>query len=392
VIVLHKENTLQNGMIVYPIFPKSGYAAEKALTDFLDILKSTNHSIAYGILSKQENDISTTISGTVSGKKVAGYAGVSKSENTYIIYLSWTSPENFSAENQSFSRCVIKSYRKTVGRALVRLKSPNGYFETVAPAGWKIEDSANGATISHPDNEAGVFFSYVDFGGDPRAMTPDRAFNEFINLPCKSPGKPMTGEVCNILLQKPAGVFGTIRLPDFRDIMGRIWKTRGDEYEALLADNKTYVHGTTVVSVMDGQHVTGLHGYMIIVSTRLSSPANWPKYSAITDYIQSKMRVVRASEFITDRILPRNNMLDFNVITGWWNAKNARESERSANLQDAIMGFESYRTSSGTQYDVPLNSISYGNHPVYVEEQTGLLWNSITETPPLRYVPLIRDR
>ena len=39
-----------------------------------------------------------------------------------------------------------------------------------------------------------------------------------------------------------------------------------------------------------------------------------------------------AGEFITDRMLPKNNPLDSNVITGWWNARNARQSERSQNL------------------------------------------------------------
>jgi hypothetical protein len=392
VIVLYKDSALQSGFIVYPIIPKPNYPARKALIDFLNILKSTNSTIEYKSLSESANEITTQVTGSISGKAVAGYAGVARSENTFIIHVGWTSPDNLNAEYQKFCRCIVQSYKKTAGTALVKRASPNGYFETTAPVSWKIEDSANGAHVYHPQNEAGVVFSYVDFGGDPREMVPNRLFDEYINVPCKSPGRQAAGEVCNVLLQKPYTILGTIQLPNFRDVWGRTWKTRGDEYEALLADNKSIVHGTTLGSVMDGQHITGMHGWIIIMSTRLSSPQNWDKYSAITNFIQSRMRVLKASEFITDRILPKNNPLDSEVITGWRNARNARESERSANLQEAIMGVEAYSTSSGTRYEVPLNSIPAGNGRIWVDEQTGLVWNSAIETPPVNYVPLIRNR
>ena len=56
------------------------------------------------------------------------------------------------------------------------------------------------------------------------------------------------------------------------------------------------------------------------------------------------------------------------------------------------MGFETYRTSSGTKYEIPLNATPYGNNRTYVDEQTGQLWSSTIETPPMPYTSLIKVR
>jgi hypothetical protein len=91
---------------------------------------------------------------------------------------------------------------------------------------------------------------------------------------------------------------------------------------------------------------------------------------------------------ITQRILPRNNPYDSSTIMGHWAYKNRVDEELSGKRQETIMGYETYRTSTGERIDVPLNSIPGGNNPIYWNPQTQTIWNSTLQPPPSGYSQL----
>jgi hypothetical protein len=136
--------------------------------------------------------------------------------------------------------------------------------------------------------------------------------------------------------------------------------------------------------------ITGVYGWLIITSTRVSRPETWERNSAATAIIQDNIKIIKASELITQRILPRNNPYDSSTIMSSWEYKNRVDAELSGKRQEAIMGYEIYRMPNGERVDVPLNSIPGGNNPLYFNSQTGLTWNSTLEKPPQGYDPLKR--
>jgi hypothetical protein len=57
----------------------------------------------------------------------------------------------------------------------------------------------------------------------------------------------------------------------------------------------------------------------------------------------------------------------------------------SGKRREAIMGFETYRTSTGDRIDVPLNSIPRWNNPLYWNPRTQTIRNSTPQPPPQGY-------
>jgi hypothetical protein len=275
-------------------------------------------------------------------------------------------------------KCIVDSYQKAPGLALVRLKGT--YFETMAPKGWHIlEETSNSVNFKNPTGDAGVMCGYLDFGGDVQPMTIPRLF-ESVTKPCPPGQQPCFS------ITKSYSRLAAVDAPDFRDNLGRTWKARAEEFEATLIDaESTRVHGVLTGMVMGGQHITGLYGWIIATSTRISRPETWERNSAATAIVQENLKIIRASELITQRILPRNNPYDSSTIMGNWEYKNRVDSELSEKRQEAIMGYETFQTPTGEQVDIPLNSIPGGNNPLYYNPQTGLIWNSTLEPPPQGY-------
>jgi hypothetical protein len=180
--------------------------------------------------------------------------------------------------------------------------------------------------------------------------------------------------------------------PDFRDNMGRTWKARAEDFEATLVDaESTRVHGVLTAMVMRGRHIAGMYGWIIATATRISWPESWESNSAARAIVQENLKIIKASELITQRILPRNNPYDSSTIMGHWEYKNRVDSELWGKRQEAIMGYETFETPTGEHVDIPLNSIPGGNNPLYDNPQTGLTWNSTLESPPQGYYPLKRQ-
>ncbi len=316
------------------------------------------------------------------GKTIAGAASAFLSGPDYIMTLYWAPADELSSKQEQL-KCIVDSYQKAPGLALVRLKGT--YFETMAPKGWRIlEETSNSVNFKNPTGDAGVMCGYLDFGGDVQPMTIPRLF-ESVTKPCPPGQQPCFS------ITKSYSRLAAVDAPDFRDNLGRTWKARAEEFEATLIDaESTRVHGVLTGMVMGGRHITGLYGWIIATSTRISRPETWERNSAATAIVQENLKIIRASELITQRILPRNNPYDSSTIMGNWEYKNRVDSELSEKRQEAIMGYETFQTPTGEQVDIPLNSIPGGNNPLYYNPQTGLIWNSTLEPPPQGYYLLKR--
>jgi hypothetical protein len=253
----------------------------------------------------------------------------------------------------------------------------------MAPVGWKIlEESSNSVNFGNATGDAGVMMTYMDFGGDPQPMTIPRLF-EVVTKPCLPAQQPCFS------ITRTYSRLAAIDAPDFRDTLGRMWKARAEEFDATLIDSSgTKVHGVLTGMVMNGRHVTGLYGWIIATATRISRPDAWERNSAATAIVQDYLKIEKASELMTGRILPRNNPYDSSTIMGHWAYKNRVNDELSAKRQEAIMGYEPYRTPWGERIDVPLNSIPAGNNPIYWNPQTQTIWTSTLQPPPAGYQQL----
>ena len=148
------------------------------------------------------------------------------------------------------------------------------------------------------------------------------------------------------------------------------------------------VHGVLTGMVMGGRHITGLYGWFVITSTRVSLPEAWDRNSAATAIIQDNLKIIKASEWSTSRILPRNNPLDSSTYLSSGEYKNRVDAELSGKREEGIMGYETFQTESGQRVDLPLNSIPPGNTRPFFNSQTQQTWNSTLEPPPLGYSQL----
>jgi hypothetical protein len=385
VITILKDDKAQEGVMIYPVRPKAGFSLEDFLSSYLNILKKLSNvssRIDYSDFSVSRDKVLSKVTGIMGGKTILGAAAAFPSGPDYILTLYWAPTDEFSAR-QGLLKCIADSYQKTPGLALVKLSGT--YFETMAPKGWKIlEETSNGVNFKNSAGDAGVMCGYLDFGGDTQPMTIPRLF-ESATKPCSPGQQPCFSRT------KSYTRLAAVDAPDFRDNLGRTWKARAEEFEAIMigAEN-TKVHGVLTGMVMCGQHITGLYGWIIATSTRISRPETWERNSAATAIVQENLKIIKASELITQRILPRNNPYDSSTIMGHWEYKNRVDSELSRKRQEAIMGYESFHTSTGERIDVPLNSIPGGNNPLYYNPQTGLTWSSTLEPPPQGYYPLKR--
>ena len=320
------------------------------------------------------------MTGSMAGQPVRGVATAHAAGPDYICKLYWAPADLFSSE-QGLLKCLADSYQRTAGQVLVRLRG--SYFETMAPKGWKIaEESSNAINFTSAGRDAGLMSSYADFGADPQPMTIPRLF-EAVTRPCQPGQQP-----CFSITRSYTRLAG-LDAPDFRDTLGRTWKARAEEFEATLIDaQQTKVHGVLTGMVMNGRHITGLYGWIFATATRISRPDAWERNSAATAIVQENLKIIKASELITQRILPRNNPYDSSTIMGHWGYKNRVDAELSTKRREAIMGYETYRTSTGERIDVPLNSIPGGNNPVYWNPQAETIWNSTLQPPPQGYSQL----
>ena len=251
----------------------------------------------------------------------------------------------------------------------------------MAPKGWRIlEESSNSVNFTNAAGDAAVISGYTDFGGDTSPMTIPRLF-EAATRPCAPARKPCFS------IARTYNRLAFADAPDFKDAMGRIWKARAEEFDATLVDaSGSRVHGVLTGMVMNGRHVTGRYGWIIVTSTRVARPDRWESQAAATAIVQNNLRILRASELITGRMLPKNNPYDSSTIMGSWKYRNDVEARLSAKRQEAIMGHEPYRTPAGDRVDVPLNSIPGAGNPIYYNPRSGNLWNSTLEPAPAGYV------
>jgi hypothetical protein len=380
VITILRDNQGQEGVLIYPIRPQTGFALEDFFSSYLNILKELSKDsswIDYSDVSPGRGRVQAKVSGFMGGKTVDGAAAAFPSGPDYILTLYWAPTGELSSQ-QPLLKCIADSYQKAPGLPLVKLSGT--YFETMAPKGWQIlEETSNGVNFRNPAGDAGVMVGYLDFGADPQPMTIPRLFDA-ATKPC-SPGQQPCFSKTKSYTMLAAG-----DAPDFKDAMGRTWKARAEEFEATMADaENSRVHGVLTGMVMGGRHITGLYGWFIITSTRVSRPETWERNSAATAIIQDNLKIIKASEWSTQRILPRNNPYDSSTIMGSWEYKNKVDAELSGKRQEAIMGYETFRTANGERVDVPLNSIPGGNNPLYFNSQTRLTWNSTLEKPPQGY-------
>jgi len=383
VIAVLKDDQAKEGVLIYPIRPKAGFTLQDFLTNYLLILKMSPTGAAridFANLSADRSEVTAQVSGLISGTPISGLAAAVAQDSDYILTVLWAPVTEFEAEKDGLGE-IARSYRRAPGVALVKLSGT--YFETRAPKGWRIlEESSNSVHFVNAAGDAGVMSGYTDFGGDPSPMTIPRLF-EAVTKPC-APGQ----QPC-FSIAKTYNRLAFVDAPDFKDALGRIWKARAEEFEATLVDAAgSRVHGVLTGMVMNGRHITGLNGWIIATATRVSRPDRWESQAATTAIVQENLKILRASELITQRILPRNNPYDSSTIMGSWAYKNKVDAELSAKRQEAIMGYEPYRTPTGERIDVPLNSIPGGNHPLYYNPQSGQLWNSTLEPPPRGYLLL----
>lgn len=385
VIAILKDDQAREGVLIYPVKPKESFTLQDFLKSYLNILKASSNRtsrIEFSNFAADRLRATAQVSGVMAGTPVSGLAEAVARPPDYILTVIWAPTPEFAAKRNGL-QAIAASYQRTPGVALVKLSGK--YFETMAPKGWRImEESSNSVNFTNATGDAGVISGYTDFGGDSSPMTIPRLF-EAVTKPC-SPGQKPCFSIAKIYKRLAA-----VDAPDFKDSMGRTWKARAEEFEATLVDAAaSRVHGVLTGMVMGGRHVTGLYGWMIVTATRISRPDRWESQAAATSIVQENIKIIRASELITQRILPRNNPYDSSTIMGSWAYKNKVDSELSAKRQEAIMGYESYRNPAGERVDIPLNSIPGGNNPLYFNPNTGLLWNSTLEPPPQGYVVLKR--
>ena len=385
VITILRDDLGQEGVLIYPVRPQAGFTLEDFFSSYLNILKELSKDssrIDYSDVSPGRGRVQAKVSGFIGGKTVDGAAAAFPSGPDYILILYWAPTEELSSQ-QPLLKCIADSYQRAPGLALIRLSGT--YFETMAPKGWQIlEETSNSINFRNPEGDAGVMVGYLDFGADPQPMTIPRLFDA-ATKPC-SPGQQPCFSKTKSYARLAAG-----DAPDFQDAMGRPWKARAEEFEATMADaENSKVHGVLTGMVMCGRHITGLYGWLIVTSTRVSRPETWERNSAATAIVQDNLKIIKASELITQRILPRNNPYDSSTIMSRWEYKNRVDAELSGKRQEAILGYETYRTPNGERVDVPLNSIPGGNNPLYFNPQTGLTWNSTLEPPPQGYYQLKR--
>jgi hypothetical protein len=385
VLVILKDDQAKEGVLIYPVRPKAGLNLRDFLSSYLAVLKKSSTSASkldFANLAAGRERAEADVSGAAGDTPLTGRAEAVAKPPDFILTMMWAPASEFAADRETL-RSIASSYERGPGTALVRLGG--SYFETMAPKGWRIlEESSNAVNFVSAERDAGVMSGYADFGGDPAPMTIPRLF-EALTKPC-APGQQPCFSVAKAYTRL-AAVDG----PDFRDVMGRTWKARAEEFEATLADAAaSRVHGVLTGMVMNGRHVTGLNGWIIATVTRVSRPDRWESLAAATALVQENLKILRASELTTDRILPRNNPYDSSTIMGSWAYKNNVDAELSAKRQEAIMGYETFRTPAGERVDVPLNSIPGGHNPPYYNPQTGRLWGSTLQPPPLGYVALQR--
>jgi hypothetical protein len=380
VITILRDTQGQEGVLIYPVRPQAGFTLEDFFSSYLNILKESSKDssrVDYSDVTPGRGGVQAKVSGFMGGKTVVGAAAAFPSGPDYILTLYWAPTEELSSQ-QPVLKCIADSYQKAPGLPLVKLSGT--YFETMAPKGWQIlEETSNGVDFRNPAGDAGVIVGYGDFGADPQPMTIPRLF-EAVTKPCSPGQKPCFSR------NKSYTMLAAGDAPDFIDGLGRTWKARAEEFEATMADaQNSRVHGVLTGMVMGGRHITGLYGWFVITSTRVSRPDAWERNSAATAIIQDNLKIIKASEWSTSRILPRNNPLDSSTYMSSWEYKNRVDAELSGKRREAIMGYETYRTSAGERVDIPLNSIPGGNNPLYYNPQTNLTWGSVLEKPPQGY-------
>jgi hypothetical protein len=383
VITILRDNQGQAGVLIYPVRPQAGFTLGDFFSSFMNILKESSKDssrVDYSDVTPGRGRIQAKASGFIGGKTVIGEAAAFPSGPDYILTLYWAPTEELSSQ-QPVLKCIADSYQKAPGQPLVKLSGT--YFETMAPPGWKIvEEGSNGVDFRNPAGDAGVIVGYGDFGSDPQPMTIPRLF-EAVTKPCSPGQQPCFSKTKSYTMLAGGDA------PDFKDGLGRTWKARAEEFEATMADaQNSRVHGVLTGMVMGGRHITGLYGWFVITSTRVSLPATWDRNSAATAIIQDNLKIIKASEWSTSRILPRNNPLDSSTYLSSGEYKNRVDAELSGKREEGIMGYETFRTDGGDRVDLPLNSIPPGNNPVFFNSQTQEVWKSTLEPPPLGYSQL----
>jgi hypothetical protein len=385
VIAILKDEQAREGVLIYPVRPKAGFTLQDFLSSYLAVLKrssSGSSRIDFANLTGDRQKASAEVSGFIAGTAISGRAEGFILPPDFVLTVIWAPAGEFAAKRAAL-RTIAASYERRPGTVLVRLRGE--YFESVAPKGWKIgEESSTAITFANAALDASVLVSYGDFGGDSAPMTIPRLF-EALTKPC-SPGQQPCFSITKSYTRLAAN-----ESPDFRDAMGRTWKARAEEFDATLIDAAaSRVHGVLTGMVMCGRHVTGLYGWIFVTATRIARPDRWESNSAATSIIQENLKIIKASELITRRILPRNNPYDSSTIMGHWAYKNSVDDALSAKCRESIMGYETYHTPTGDRVDVPLNSIPGGSNSLSYNPQTGLLWGSTLEPPPRDYVVLQR--
>lgn len=384
-IVLLKDDQAREGVLIYPVRPNAGFALQDFLSSYLAVLKrssSGSSRIDFGNVTGDRGKAAAEVSGIIAGTAIAGRAEAVGAPPDFIATVIWAPAGEFAAKREGL-RSIAASYERRPGTVLVRLRGT--YFESVAPKGWTIlEESSTAITFSNAAKDASLLVSYGDFGGDPAPMTIPRLF-EALTKPC-SPGQRPCFSITKSYTRLAAN-----EAPDFRDTLGRTWKARAEEFDAVLVDAAaSRVHGVLTGMVMGGRHITGLYGWIFITATRIARPDRWESNSAATAIVQENLKINKASELITHRILPRNNPYDSSTIMGHWAYKNSVEDALSSKWRESIMGYETYHTPGGERVDVPLTSIPGGSNPLFYNPQAGLLWSSTLEKPPTDYVVLQR--
>ena len=304
-ITILRDSQGQEGVLIYPIRPRAGFTLEDFFSSYLNILKESSKSssrVDYSDVTSGSGGVQAKVSGFMGGKTVDGAAAAFPSGPDYILTLYWAPTEELSSQ-QSLLKCIADSYQKAPGLPLVRLSGT--YFETMAPKGWQIlEETSNGVNFRNSAGDAGVIVGYGDFGADPQPMTIPRLF-EAVTKPC-SPGQQpcfsITKSYTRLAGRRCSGLYRRSR----EDLESQGRRVRGD---AGRRGEISRVHGVLTGMVMGGRHITGLYGWIIVTSTRVSRPEPGNGNSAATAIVQDNLKIIKASELSTSRILPRNNPL-----------------------------------------------------------------------------------
>ena len=126
IITILRDSQGQEGVLIYPIRPQTGFTLENFFSSFMNILKESSKDssrVDYADVTQGRGQVQAKVSGFIGGKTVIGEAAAFPSGPDYILTLYWAPTEELSSR-QLVLKCIADSYQKAPGQPLVKLSEP----------------------------------------------------------------------------------------------------------------------------------------------------------------------------------------------------------------------------------------------------------------------------